>query len=92
MQVALIVEPGVSPDAIVRAANAQLADHQRIRAASIWPGAELPRTEGTKKLKRHEIRSWLQSGAPSTAPATRGNTVESIIARYAGGRARSRRA
>ena len=49
-------------------ANATLADHQRIRAAVVWPGPELPRTEGTRKLKRRELRQWLsgqQTGAPS---------------------------
>ena len=87
VQVALIVEPGTNPSEVVRIANAQLADHQRIRAARLWPGAELPRTEGTKKLKRHEIRTWLETGnAPSTAGA-RATSVESVIARYTGGRA-----
>ena len=26
---------------------------------SRWPGSELPRTEGTRKLKRREIREWV---------------------------------
>ena len=86
VQVALVVEPGTHPDDVVRAANAQLGDHQRIRTARIWPGAELPRTDGTKKLKRHEIRSWLQTGAAPVAARPAGVSVESIIARYAGGR------
>ena len=71
----------------MKAANAQLADHQRIRAARVWPARELPRTEGTKKLKRHEIRAWLQTGAAPAAGGSRGNSVESVIARYTGGRA-----
>ena len=86
VQVALVVEPGTHPDDVVRAANAQLGDHQRIRTARIWPGAELPRTDGTKKLKRHEIRSWLQTGVAPVAARPVGVSVESIIARYAGGR------
>ena len=73
VQVALIVEPGTDAADVVKAANAQLADHQRIRAAQIWPGAELPRTEGTRKLKRHEIRAWLQTGAPPAASTSRGS-------------------
>ena len=76
-----------TPTDVVRVANAQLADHQRIRAARVWPGDELPRTEGTKKLKRHEIRAWLQTGAPPASTASHGNSVQSVIARYAGGRA-----
>ena len=86
VQVALIVEPGTNPADVVRVANAQLADHQRIRAAQIWPGAELPRTDGTKKLKRHEIRTWLQTGTPPSTAASRDTSVEAVIARYTGGR------
>ncbi len=87
VQVALTVEPGTDAADVVRVANAQLADHQRIRAARVWPGNELPRTEGTRKLKRHEIRAWLQTGAPPASTASHGNSVQSVIARYAGGRA-----
>jgi long-chain acyl-CoA synthetase len=87
VQVALIVEPGTNPSEVVRIANAQLADHQRIRAAHVWPGTELPRTEGTKKLKRHEIRTWLQTGTAPSTSAGRATSVESVISRYTGGRA-----
>jgi len=86
VQVALILEPGTNAADVVKTANAQLADHQRIRAAQAWPGAELPRTEGTKKLKRHEIRTWLQTGAPPAVAAPRGGSLESVVARFAGGR------
>jgi long-chain acyl-CoA synthetase len=51
----LIVEPGIVPDEVVRRANAELADYQRIRSVSLWPYPEFPRTEGTGKLKRLEI-------------------------------------
>ena len=51
----LILEPATNAEEIVRRANARLADYQRIRSFSIWPHDEFPRTEGTGKLKRHEI-------------------------------------
>ena len=51
----LILEPGTDPGMVVRTANAKLAEHQRIRTVSLWPYPEFPRTEGTGKLKRHEI-------------------------------------
>jgi long-chain acyl-CoA synthetase len=86
VHVALIVMPGTNAADVVRAANVQLADHQRIRAAQIWPGTELPRTEGTKKLKRHEIRAWLESGAPLPDQPQRGGSIESVLARFSGGR------
>jgi long-chain acyl-CoA synthetase len=87
VHVALILEPGIDPGEIVRVANARLADHQRIRAAALWPDTDLPRTEGTKKLKRVEIRKWLESGVPPAAPASRGTTVDSIVERFSAGRA-----
>jgi long-chain acyl-CoA synthetase len=55
----LLLSPGTDPDAVVRGANARLSDHQKIRAAAVWQGTELPRTEGTRKLKRRELRAWL---------------------------------
>ena len=61
----LILEPGVSAEEIVRRANVRLADFQRVRSVSIWPDDEFPRTEGTGKLKRHEIAK----GAPPPAHA-----------------------
>jgi len=64
VQAVLLLEPGADMEEIVRRANAQLADHQKIRSASLWPWPELPRTEGTAKLKRHEI-------ARGVAPAAR---------------------
>jgi long-chain acyl-CoA synthetase len=47
------------------------ADHQKIRAAALWPGTELPRTEGTRKLKRRELRQWLLDGQAGRAAAKR---------------------
>jgi long-chain acyl-CoA synthetase len=81
----LVLDAGVEPDAVVRAANATLQDHQRIRAASVWPNGDLPRTEGTRKLKRAQIKQWVATGARPTAHA-QGDTVEALIARFARGR------
>ena len=86
VQVALVLGPGTDTADVVRVANAQLADHQRIRAARVWPGEELPRTEGTKKLKRHEIRAWMQTGAEPASATSQIKDVQSVIARFAGGR------
>ncbi|MSO55921.1 MAG: hypothetical protein EXQ55_03225 [Acidobacteria bacterium] len=87
VHVALMLERGVNPDDIVRLANAQLSDHQRIRGAAVWPGRELPRTEGTGKLRRHEVRTWLQAGAPPVASTARGDSVDAVVERFAGGHA-----
>ena len=45
----VVTEPGVLVEDVVRAANARLQDHQRIRGASVWTSGPLPRTDGTKK-------------------------------------------
>ncbi|MBE3074806.1 MAG: AMP-binding protein, partial [Actinobacteria bacterium] len=51
----LALEPGASQDDVVRQANAKLEEHQKIRSASVWTGDGLPRTEGTRKLRRREL-------------------------------------
>ena len=80
----LILDPGIDPDAVVRAANAALADHQKIRRAIVWPEPELPRTEGTRKLKRAMLREWVQSGAAPRPLAAAGDPLAALIARQAG--------
>ena len=84
----LVTEAGTDPSAVVREANQRLADHQKIRGVSVWPGEALPRTEGTRKLKRSQIRDWVAGGA-AVRPPDRGDgdTVASILGRYAAGRA-----
>src|SRR5271165_4528605 len=68
----LIMESGTNADTIVAGANAKLADFQRIRTASVWPYAEFPRTEGTGKLKRHEI-------ARGTPPPQQSSTIDTSV-------------
>ncbi|CAN5542307.1 AMP-binding protein [soil metagenome] len=90
VQAILVADQGLDLDDTVRRANAQLADHQKIRAAALWPGDELPRTEGTRKLKRRELRLWLQEGQSDkpAGGATRGGgrSVASVLERFAPGR------
>jgi long-chain acyl-CoA synthetase len=82
----LVVDPGTDVDAVIRQANTRLQDHQRIRTTSIWPGANLPRTEGTRKLKRSAIRDWVRAGGSPVAAQT-GDPLELLLARFAHGRA-----
>ncbi|HTM27069.1 MAG TPA: AMP-binding protein [Vicinamibacterales bacterium] len=96
VQAVLRLAPGTEADAVIRAANTRLGDHQRIRASAVWTGAELPRTEGTKKLKRRELRTWLVDqqtgrGAGPVAATFRSRvpqarTVGSVLERFAPGR------
>ena len=95
VQAVLLLAPGSDADVVMRNANARLADHQKIRAAAVWPGTELPRTEGTRKLKRRELRAWLLGQQESPAGPTLGSgtvksgaarDVRSVLARFAPGR------
>jgi long-chain acyl-CoA synthetase len=85
VQAIVVLEPGADIDEILRRANSVLADHQRVRAAAVWTGGELPRTEGTRKLRRRELKAWL-SGQTSTAPATRASGAAQVLERFAPGR------
>jgi long-chain acyl-CoA synthetase len=82
----LVLEPDASPDDVVRQANMHLPDPQKIRGVSVWPGPELPRTEGTRKLKRREIGDWVATGAAPTHTGA-GGSVAALLAQYAAGRA-----
>ena len=82
----LVTEAGADMEAIVRRANEKLEDHQKIRAVSAWPaGEELPRTPGTGKLKRGEVKERIAGGVRSAAPS--GGGVIGLLQRYAPARA-----
>ena len=80
----LVLEPHIEPDAVVRAANASLADHQRVRRALVWPEPTLPRTEGTRKLKRTAIREWAHTGGPPPSAHAGADTLTALVAKHAG--------
>ena len=81
----VVLDAGIDPDHVIREANARLQDHQRIRTISVWPGQQLPRTEGTRKLKRAAIRDWVKAGGQPLI-VQQGDSLETLIARYARGR------
>ena len=81
----LVLDPGQTAGDVIREANGRLQDHQRIRTASVWPAGDLPRTDGTKKLKRRQIRDWVVAGTSAVAQP-QGDTVEALIGRFAHGR------
>jgi len=81
----LVLDPGADADGVVREANGMLSDHQKIRRALVWPDPELPRTEGTRKLKRAAIREWARTGAPAASfAAPSGDVLAALVAKYAG--------
>ncbi len=80
----LVVDPGVDPDDVARRANAELEDHQKIRRALVWPDSELPRTDGTRKLKRAAIGEWARTGAAPRPAGPSGDALAALVAKYAG--------
>jgi long-chain acyl-CoA synthetase len=79
----LVLNNSIDPDEIVRRANLQLEDHQRIRSVSVWPGDRLPRTEGTQKLRHGEIQAWLEMGRSAPAAVTSKGAVIDVLRKYA---------
>ncbi|HEY7855415.1 MAG TPA: AMP-binding protein, partial [Terriglobales bacterium] len=68
----VVLKTGLGAHALDRAladANALLEPHQRVRGASIWPEAQLPRTASTRKLRRVAISAWVNRGAEGEAPS-----------------------
>ncbi len=82
----VVTAPGTDTEPLVRAANARLADHQRIRGVSVWPSAELPRTEGTRKLKRREVKRWAETGVAPPRATAAGQPLDGVLARFVGDR------
>ena len=82
----LVLDPGIDPETVIRDANSKLADHQRIRSFSVWTNGALPRTEGTKKLKRAAIKEWVASGASPVAAHAGDDPLQSLLAKFAGSR------
>ena len=83
----VVLDTPTDPTQIARAANRTLADHQRVREVLVWPGDQLPRTDGTQKLKRREVQAWAAQGAAAAgppAPRGKGRTVAAILEQVAG--------
>ncbi len=78
----LVLEPGTDPETVVAAANRRLEEQQKIRDVSLWPEEELPRTPGTSKLRRGEIRERIEHGS-RPAPARPGGGLIELLQRYA---------
>ncbi len=80
----LVLDSGADQDEVVRRANDQLEEHQKIRSVSVWSTGDLPRTEGTGKLKRPTIQKWVDAGAPlpQTTPGEHSEII-AVLHRYA---------
>ncbi len=84
----LALQRGADAAAIIREANAKLEPHQRIRDFSVWTQPALPRTDPMRKLKRFEIRRWVEEGRSERArgePAP-ADEIERLLSKYVGDR------
>jgi long-chain acyl-CoA synthetase len=83
----LDLSSGTDAEEILRLANDRLEEQQKIQVLSLWPGGEeLPRTAGTGKLKRAEIRRRVAEG-PQLRPASTGGSFIELLQRYVPNRA-----
>lgn len=78
----LVTDPGADGAAIVRLANEQLEDHQKIRSFSVWTAGNLPRTAATGKLRRMEIAKTVEKGI-SAPPLPPGGEIARFVQKYA---------
>jgi long-chain acyl-CoA synthetase len=80
----IVVDPGTDPQEVLKRANATLLDHQKVRSVSTWPGSALPRTEGTGKLRRREIKAWVEEGGEPAGDRGRPrDALTAVVERWA---------
>ena len=64
---ALMLNEDADGESIVSWANEQLAEHQRVRGFTIWPGEDFPRTHTLKVRKPLLVEMLLDAAAPVDA-------------------------
>ena len=83
----LDLDRGGDAEEVLRRANARLEEQQKIQSFTLWPYGELPRTPGTAKLKRAEIRRRIAEGLRPAAALIANNSLVELFQRYAPNRA-----
>jgi long-chain acyl-CoA synthetase len=83
---ALVLDDPAAAEAVIRAANSKLEEHQRIRGYTVWESGELPRTDGTSKLKRRAIRDQISGVITQAAPAQHDEGVAGLLGKWSAGR------
>ena len=75
---AVLAMPGSGESAAqaIDAANARLADFQRLRRWAVWPEPDLPRTS-TGKVRRKAVAEWLASSRNGASRASAGSFAPS---------------
>ena len=80
---ALILNDDADAEPIVAWANEQLAEHQRVRGFTVWPGEDFPRTH-TLKVRKPLLIDMLQNVA---GPAEASPPASAATANRQGARA-----
>jgi len=76
----LILDAGTAADDVVRQANQQLAEYQKIRFWFVWPDRDFPRTS-TQKPRLNAIRETVLSTGPAAS-----SPLSELISRIKGQR------
>ena len=86
VHVVVTLQTPTDPSAVLRAVNRELESHQQVREVLEWPEDRLPRTEGTKKLKRGAVKTWVTQGTAPTTENTQDEkrSVTSILSQVTG--------
>ena len=84
--------PGADPQAVVRERQPRARRSSEDSRHFALAAGELPRTEGTRKLKRREIRDWVATGAASGNAASADGESSRTWSRGSPAGARSSRA
>ena len=73
-------------EAAIQRANAELEVHQRVRAWTVWPEDDFPRTKSTFKIRRGEVQSRLKAPESDerTASAPPSRRVRALVAAQLG--------
>ena len=80
----ILRENGVDPEAIVRRANASLAEYQRMNSWVVWPEEDFPRTS-TQKPLRNVIQRAAQAQLARTSPSSMpSSALAELIGRISG--------
>lgn len=83
---AIVLESSARAEQVVAHANSVLEEHQKVRSYTVWSEPELPRTEGTRKLRRREIRGRLSGEARQTGPGKDASGMEALLGKWTTGR------
>ena len=80
---ALLLRDSADPDAVVQAANRELAEFQRIRRWVVWPEPDFPRTP-TQKPRTNVIQAYAEANFAGGGAAVSQSSLADLINRITG--------